>query len=308
MGNSSAQNGLGIIQLYLLQSLLLFPFILILLKLLIRLGDSFFAFLVVAAIASIYTTKAFFWDYIFWFDGIAYFFLLMGMYLRNRTGIFFALQLACWTDERAAIALFSIYLFHLLQENNFVLGNKVKYVPSFWKQNSTVVLLCFITYISLRMGIGSYFHLSTPLGYDAKVGLELVLFQIKYKAIGMFLTFEGLWILYFWVLFLLWRKKHYGLCGLLAVAMLGHTVLAYCVYDISRSLSYAFPLIIISFAFLEKFKSNYNQVFIGLATLSCILIPTQYIIFSVNPIPLTILSGKEMYIVAGNISKLIFGI
>jgi len=72
-------SGRNIVLLYILQSLLLFPFLLLLTNLFRRFTSNKAAMLLTLSFSAIYVSKAFFWDYDFWFDGYAYFFLLLGM-------------------------------------------------------------------------------------------------------------------------------------------------------------------------------------------------------------------------------------
>jgi hypothetical protein len=109
----------GIIIIYLIQSAMLIPFFYVLIQFMRRYMTNTSVLFFLIGSSSVYLSQAFIWDYDFWFDGYAYCFLLLGMYFHSRPAIFLTLQLACWTDERAVVALSSIYLFHLLAENKF---------------------------------------------------------------------------------------------------------------------------------------------------------------------------------------------
>lgn len=157
------QSGHEIVVLYLIQSLLLIPFFLLLIRLLQRFASNTSVLFFSLSFATIYLSKAFIWDYDFWFDGFAYFFLLLGMYLRHPAGVFCSLQLACWTDERAVITLASVYIFHFLQENDFNFQFPV-IDRSFLKKTSTVVIGVGLTYGLIRAILQYNFKLNTPLG------------------------------------------------------------------------------------------------------------------------------------------------
>ena len=288
-------NGREIVILYMIQSLLLFPFFLILIKLLQRFLDNTLIIFFSLSFATIYLTKAFFWDYDFWFDGFAYFFLMLGIYLRHPAGVFCALELACWTDERAVIALGSVYIFHLLQESNFNLRIRFPVIDrSFLTKSSTAVLGAGIAYAVIR-GILMYnFKLDTPMGEEAGVSLSIIPFQLRYRFMAIVSTFEGLWLVFILAIGLLVYQKKFLLSGGLVMLMLVHILVAYSVYDITRSLTYAFPLLIIAGILVgRRFPTHSAILFLTIAVL-CLLIPTQYMIYFFRPIPSTIQSMTEI--------------
>ncbi len=283
------KSGYDIIFLYLLQSLLLFPFFLLLIKLLQRYVNNTATVFFSISFAAIYLASAFFCDYDFWFDGFAYFFLLLGMYLRHPAGIFCALQMACWTDERAVIALASVYVFHHLQENDFNLRFRFPVLDwSFLTRNSTLVLGVGVWYGLLRAILSYNFKLYTPLGEAAGVSLSLIPFQLEYRFMGIVSTFEGLWLVFLLAIGMLIYQKKFFLAFGLSALMLVHILVAYSVYDITRSLTYAFPLLIIAGILVARqHPKNSALLFLTLAVL-CLLFPTGYMIYFFRPIPWTI--------------------
>ncbi|TKT91823.1 hypothetical protein [Dyadobacter frigoris] len=294
LGNYKVKNGKGILQLFVFQSLLLLPFFYLLIKTVKRFSSNFNTVLIALSFSAIYTTKAFFWDYDFWFDGYAYFFLLLGMYFRNMAGIFLSLQLACWTDERAAVALASIFMFHLLEENNFSLPAVGSLLKFSLKKSSIAVLLSGLTYIATRILLSVFLELSTPMGDKAGVGLELIPFQIANRLIGILLSFEGLWLVFLTALSFLFAEKKFFLAAILILLTCAHILIAYSVFDITRSLAYCFPIFIISAALVQTSKSDNSDFIFLLSALGCILVPTQFLIFFVRQIPWTIFSVTEI--------------
>lgn len=291
----TTESGHEIVFLYLIQSLLLFPFIFLVIKLLQRFVDNSSILFFSLSFATIYLSKAFFWDYDFWFDGFAYFFLLLGMYLRHMAGIFCALQTACWTDERAVVALASVYVFHLLQENNFNLSFRLPTLGwSLLTRNSTVVLGVGITYGLVRAILTYNFDLYTPFGETTGVSLSLIPFQLQNRLIGIALTFEGLWLVFLLVIGKLIYQKKFILTLCLCSLMLMHIIVAYSVYDITRSLTYAFPLFIIAVIMVARqYPENTTLLLLAVAVL-CLLIPTYYVIYFPRPIPWSIQSLTEI--------------
>ncbi|MBE9466236.1 hypothetical protein ACFP1I_25300 [Dyadobacter subterraneus] len=293
--------GKGVIVVYIIQSSLLLPFFFLLIKTIKRFANNLMAFLLVVSFSAIYVTNSFFWDYDFWFDGYAYFFLMLSMYYTNKTGILIASQLACWTDERAVIALYSVYIFHLLNENNFVTTRLYEVIKINLKNNSSIVLLSGIIYATIRISLSYFLKLNTPLGEGADAGFDLIPYQINNRIIGVFLTFEGLWLIFLIALFTLISQRKYFLSILLLSITGIHILVAYSVFDITRSLSYAFPIFIICAAILAKNKLQKYDLIFYLSAIICILTPTQFLIFFPRNIPWTLASYPEIKTVIKNL-------
>ncbi|MBO9611233.1 MAG: hypothetical protein J7619_00990 [Dyadobacter sp.] len=296
LGVSAHSNGHSVIVIYLIQSALLVPFLFMLMKILLTRLSPMTTLLLVMGSSTIYLAKSFFWDYDFWFDGFAYFFLAFGMYLKNRVGVFLTLTLACWTDERAVVALASIYLFHLLSESDFDLQSfrQFRGKKDWLQRTSSIVLLTGASYLIIRALLASLFGLHTPTGTGSGVELGLIPYQLKHRLSGVFLTFEGLWVLFLFAVGLLARKGNLLLALSLLAIMAGHILIAYSVFDISRSLTYAFPLIIISAFIISKHEIRNVKYLYAAAAAICVLLPTQYVIFYPRQIPWTILSFEEL--------------
>lgn len=296
LGVTAGSNGLSVIIIYLIQSALLVPFLFMLTKILLRRLAPMTVLLFITGSATIYLAKAFFWDYDFWFDAFAYFFLTLGMFLKNRVGVFLSLTLACWTDERAVIALASVYLFHLLSESDFELNSFLQFQgkKEWLQKTSSTVLFAGIFYLIIRVLLSTLFNLHTPTGAGSGVELGLVPYQFKHRLSGVFLAFEGFWILYLFAVGLLIKKGNTLLSLLMLFLMAGHILVAYAVFDISRSLTYAFPLLIISAFIIGKQEVRNTKYLYLAATTICVLLPTQYVIFYPRQIPWTILSFEEL--------------
>jgi hypothetical protein len=283
-------SGRNMMWLYIIQSALLYPFIFMLARITFRFTDQISAWMFVAACSCTYLCKAFFWDYDFWFDGYAYFFILTSLYFRNPVLVFFALQLAFWTDERAVIALPGILLFNLFQINNFEIPEQK---PGLLKQLKRpeiyVCILSIITYGVVRMLLTVHFNLHTPIGKDVGVSPTLIPFQLENRFLGVFLSFEGLWILFFAALYIVFQRSKgifLACIGILIVQI----VVAYSVYDITRSAIYAFPLMLIAFAVYSKNKGLLQGDYLPISCLLCVFIPTHYLIFMPAQIPMTVFS------------------
>lgn len=293
----SSGSGKDIVLLYLMQSMLLLPFLHMLIGVLRRATSRNNAYLFTISLSFTYLCKSFFWDYDFWFDGFAYFFMLSGIYFRNSLAIFFCLQLACWTDERAVIALPGIYLFHLIQQNNF---NAIIFKQIYNKANIRAGMPIFLVgavYFLLRVFLGYKYNLTTPSGDQAGVSLSLIPFQLNNRLIGIFLSFEAVWIFPVITFFYYFRAKPFFV-SLLFSTLLVQVIVAYSVFDISRSLSYAFPLFITSFVLIAKDAPSLLTKYLPMVAIACFLIPTQYLIYFPRQIPTTITSMDQIFLIA----------
>lgn len=290
------QDGRAIVILYIIQSLLCIVFLYLILELTSRFMEPVTSMIFTIGLSGIYLSKSFFWDYDFWFDGYAYFLLLCGMASRRKPVIGIFLFLACWTDERAAVALCFVWIFHLLQENQL-------YIPSlksiFSKETltrpSTMVLAVGLVYIISRLFIKYRYNLSTPVGTEAGVSLSIIPYQLKHRGAGIFLAFEGMYLPYLAALLVLFRLKKYFIFNMLIFSMILQIIIAYSVFDITRSLTYAFPLIITSVMIVARHAGNsLSQIILFAAALS-LCVPTQYVIFHTHQVPWTIFSLPEIW-------------
>jgi hypothetical protein len=297
IGVQPGASGRSVVWLYVLQSVLLIPFLYMLQNLLKRYTSLNNSLLFVVACCATYLAKSFFWDYDFWFDGFAFFFILASMYFRHIIPVVVFSQLACWTDERAVAAMAGVYLFHLLREVNFeaaVKLNKQLFINSFYKGPTSYIFLSCMLYVGLRLMLQQVFGLSTPRGEAAGVSLSLIPFQFQHRLVGIFLTFEGLWIIFTLTMLHIYKTGDRLWFYLIGLILLMQLLIAYSVFDITRSITYAFPLFIITFIIFSKIKSETSFSTIVISTLICIAIPTQFLIFFPRQIPWTILSMQEL--------------
>ncbi|WP_169720102.1 hypothetical protein [Dyadobacter alkalitolerans] len=284
-----------IVFMFIIQSCLLLPFFFLLIRILKKHLNSSQILLFILGCAFVYVSKAFFWDADFWFDGFAYFFLLLGMYFRNRAGIFVALTFASWTDERAFIALSSVYFFHLLLENNFDLNHYHQiFNGDFYKKRSFMPVLAGCCYLLVRLFLAAKFSLQTPYGGGAGVSITMIPEQISSGPAGIFLAFEGLWLFLLILIIHTWKQQKFLVLCMFAGLVILHIAVAYSVFDFTRSLTYAFPIFIIAVIYVATNVSPpTNQVFM-LATLLCICIPTEYFIRVPYQIPWLIFSFEKL--------------
>jgi hypothetical protein len=210
-------------------------------------------FLFVIGFAGIYVGKSFFLDYWAFFDGTAFFFLLLSLYFRTPILIFFCLSFAFWTDERALVAAFGVLVFHLFITNKDNINNSFE-----WSLKQVVpIFAAIIVYGGLRWYLTNRFGLTIGSEY---IGPFWTLKNfIKYMPLAIFMFFESYWLLIIaGFLYLNYKTvrslKTIGVLFLLV--LLCQTIVALSVGDMVRSGSYAFVFCFTSFLIIEKLKVN----------------------------------------------------
>ncbi|MEY3369290.1 MAG: hypothetical protein RI973_2445 [Bacteroidota bacterium] len=209
-------------------------------------ADKVSAVFITAAMAFTYFGRAAFYDAMFlWFDGFAYFLLLMALYCSRPWLIFLFASAAAWTDERAFIGLSIVMLFHLMKSG----GLKARDLPSAVRGGRFLAAFAAAgLYLAIRLWLQYSFGMKTPTD-----GAKLqVLFQAWfYLPLGSWTFMEGLWLaaLVFFIVAL--SRRDYLLPGLVLATLLVFTMIAGCVYDITRSGSYAMPIVFVIVSYLS---------------------------------------------------------
>lgn len=201
-----------------------------------------------AGIVFLYFGRAAFYDIEFtWFDGFAYFGLILAMYSRNFLMIFLFCTITAWTDERGFMALYIIFLFH--QFKNIQLS-KIKLL-SLFKLNaqSFAVAAAIVAYIGLRLFLTHRYNMHTPSG---NANLSVLRVTLPYVGIGLWTFFEGFWIMVAFAFMVLLKNKNYLLISLLLAVIGLFTLISCCVLDVTRSGNYMVPILFIFLLYLQK--------------------------------------------------------
>ncbi len=201
--------------------------------------------------------KIFFWDIYAYFDAYALLFLLLGMQSRNPVLVFLFMSLAFWTDERAIVASGLVWLWHSFSPahsgQNLIFFRKPLLLPT---QTQWAILSGVAATLVLR------WLLAHRYGLPAVSGLSQVLTEAKYVLIKQRLvelipfvtisSFESYWLYILGAMATLWlhREKWALMVFLFAIgACLG---VSFLVYDMTRSIMYAFPAVFIAVRILLK--------------------------------------------------------
>lgn len=187
------------------------------------------------------------------FDMFAYFLVLCAMNIFSPFAIIF-LFLSYFVDERALLSgVFVIIFQHYTKKNT----HNTSFL--FWGY-----LISIVAYFVSRYFLTECFGLYTPLGNAAGVGGKVVLTNIiSFRGIlGTFLSFEFLWIIIIIGLLQLKNIQYNKLEILLIFSILIASIFsAFMVLDITRSISYLFPIIFLMVYNLNKNSSQSELIF-----------------------------------------------
>lgn len=236
-------------------------------------ADKVSVFLVVYSFVFVYIGRCFFYEFYPFFDGIAFFIMMMALCLKNPWAAFAVLSFAYWTDERAVIASPLILLYHLLDRGGWqtltpkqMLANYRTYIPYF----ATLGL-----YAVMRLVLQAEYDLHTPVGGRADAGFSVFLDQLSHIPLAVVLAYEGSWLLIGAAAYVFLTNRSYSLLasylGILVIIL----VVSCCVWDVSRSVSYSFPALLIAFGLLaNRYPIRYTRyVMLGILCFN-LLIPT----------------------------------
>lgn len=239
----------------------------------------------------IYLGKAAFYEVYGLFDGTAFFFMALALYVRNPWLAFLLLQGAYWTDERGVVAAAFVLLWHRLQGGPAGLSLRGLFRPD-------ALNLAFVAslalYGGLRWWLGHHFGLHTPTGQGADAGFDVVRNNLLFAPLALVLTYELYWLYVLAGAAVLAARRQYGFLLGLAAAVGVMAVGALSVHDITRSFTYAFPALLLGIGVLassEKIAFLRKMAF-AIAGL-CLLIPTCKFVESAYywtvPMPLKLL-------------------
>jgi hypothetical protein len=239
-------------------------------------NDKTIAFLGTFAFTFIYAGHAGFTDIASWFDGAAYFFLLIALFSKQKWIIYFSIILACFTDERAFASSILVSIFHYLMNENKSFLQQLKQLSK-----TSISVAAILTAIILRLSLQQIFNLHTS---SAGASISNILNDSDFWGMGIWTFLEGYWLLILTLfLFLIYSKQY--LKSTIFVSVIGVFIMgAFMVFDETRSGSYIFPIIFIAIAILKNELSitEWRILFLLIAVI-CFIFPAYYIISDTSP-------------------------
>jgi hypothetical protein len=207
-------------------------------------NDKLITFLFALSFGFIYPGYSFVSEMEGFFDSFAFLFLLIAMLDINIIFIAVALFFAFWTDERAIISGTLVvfwwqYKQYIQSGHNFL--------------QPTVKSYTFLGVLGVYLFLRWYLiHYHSFVNQFSGTGFSCLIGTIDYWGIAFWQMFEGFWIFVGLAIYHVFKSKDY-FPGIILI-FLNFIVFssAMLVSDITRSMAYAFPTIIISFFMIEN--------------------------------------------------------
>lgn len=226
------------------------------------------------ATSSIYFGISAFWELGGFGDSIAYAMLIVAMYYRNPLIIFFAISIASWTDERGFIAGGYIIFWWLCKNSiNTKMEFKELFKQLFSKQTLAIVM-AWACYIAVRIWLIKKYHIVVDTHQIG--GFMLGPEHSSSIGLGLWSSIEAFWVLILVTGFIMignWREMRFIFAGYV-FSILFLCLTSCMVSDINRSISYGYPLILISMLIMNKYISRRElHYFTAFLSLICLIHP-----------------------------------
>jgi hypothetical protein len=228
--------------------------------------------LLMLSFVCIYPGQVFVTDVLAKFDGFALLFISLALISPHWMGVIAGVLLACWTDERGVLSSLGVFLWWRFRTYGLHSGwVKTLFV---FEKNSYAALVGVGIYLGMRLYFQKNFGLHTPM---TGVSLSTLLSQVNMLFFGLWSGFEGVWLLVIGALWAFLRHKQYLALVLFVLLGLPSLIGAFIVLDITRSLSYLLPWVLIG---LYVVKENEGDAFLTkllwLALGISFLVPTYF--------------------------------
>jgi hypothetical protein len=231
------------------------------------------AALTALAAASTFLGASAFWDARGYFDALAIGLVLAAMACRAVAPVALLVLLAAFTDERALGAGLLACFWFVVRGRREGASGRARWLP----RPAWGVLLATAAYVGARQVLARRFGLATPIGETAAVGLDQLRGQLTSMPFGVWSVLEGLWLPVLAGFALLWRRWRLP-SGIVILVLALQLLSAHCVWDVTRSGMYVFPVVFVSAAALARVETpdTVRALFL-LATLVCVLAPTGHL-------------------------------
>jgi len=237
-------------------------------------GDRTFSFYIGIAFSCVFSGCLGFIDTKGWGDVIPCLLILLALFFSHPAVVTPSFLFALLSDERSLLALPFIWLWHVFRTGNFeefqVRQGIIQTVGV-----SLSLLVAVMTFLGIR------YYMVSVLGFENKftqVGWKVILMQDPGKLyLGMWSPFEAFWIFPFLLIRGSFMRGKHLFSIILACVMIGIIILSYSVHDITRSLSFLFPLFFLSVIYFYKsWDDKESAIRLSmLVALICLLCPTQ---------------------------------
>ena len=195
------------------------------------------------------------------FDSLALALFCLYFIKENKILKFIILFLICWIDERAILSSFFLILYDVFFESPNGLKSKIS--------NSILLIIPSCLYVLLRILLIKKFGLISSTG---GISLKILALNLNLLPLSIWQSFEGNWIVIAFCFYIIYKIKSNKLIlfTFFFLILFAAIVLASnLVYDVSRSLVYLFPMLIISYKLLYKISDN--NTILKITKYSCLL-------------------------------------
>lgn len=271
---------LNAIKLFYLQSLTLIVFIGLFFSTVKKLmnNDAGIAFWSVLAILFTYVGGSFNYDTLF-YDSFAYLGLMLTIYYFDKKISILLLTFSFFVDERAVLPAFILPIYFVLNRFDF---DKIPTtiflllkILIFKNKSFYFLAISLMIYAIGRIILYFQFNLRTPIGTNAGVSIGFALrhgsnmFYAIFYSLKLYLLFPLL------AIYGLVKRKHILMAILYLLIFVSCLIVSTSVEDVTRSMSFSFILIFITFQLISRFDERIKtQKILYLITLTHILIPT----------------------------------
>jgi len=210
--------------------------------------------------AFIFTGKVSFINFKDTFDSLILCLILITFIYSNGLLLFTTIICMGFIDERGLISSGFILIFQLLFQKNIKLKLKIiSYIIGAW--------LCYFT---IRIILNKLYGLSTS---TEGVDLKILALNLNFVPLAIWQAFEGAWLIIILFFSILFKEKKW--LFIFTITQLCITMfIAFLVIDVTRSLVYTFPILIISIKYLhEHLNKEYLNRLVLKSMLLCLIYP-----------------------------------
>lgn len=190
-------------------------------------------------------------DYRGFFDGLAYLLLVLAMLSKRFLGVFIALLLAYFTDERALICSGLVYAFAVLRSETPIGSSTF----SSWMPTEKIKLAIvgsWAAYLAGRVTLSLLFGLKSNTETLLNYLRTETIHQVNLLPFGLFTGLEGFWIFVVLALGVMVYRKSWVLLLMTCFCVCVVSGIGVWVFDITRSLAFLVPLVFVSSLTLAK--------------------------------------------------------
>jgi len=247
--------------------------------------------------------KIFFWD-LGYFDGFALVSMFIGMTSNSIPIQFFFYSAAFWTDERSLLSVPLIWIWYLLR-NDIKINTQAESTPFYLsfkiKKGHWALLLSIAAMIFGRWILIHFYSFPTKVDFAqlAKEAIHILKNGrlVKLSPFLLFSSFESLWVIILLAFYIIWKNSTKPEFIVLIIASMLSIGSAFLVADITRSIMYSFPLLIIAIRIVAVYLPiNQLRKICFYIMLFAMIYPTYYMTDYLFPFFLkAIITKKGLY-------------